>query len=652
MTPATMDTDNLGSDKSRPYFAMRNAGKNFQLLRFFAVTGAVWLMFVVVILAIRAASTPRSKEDYRRQAMIREGDAARGRALFFDELRTSCSRCHGVDGKGGKAGPDLFAVGDKFGRREIIEAVLMPSAAITVGYSTTTVETKSGEVYTGIIKQAADAWIELMGADARLVRVATADIQAQHTSEVSLMPEGLESGLTPEGFTDLIEYLVSLKQPESATMVEHGMPSVIQQLSRPVALQPLIAEELTFEHPVWFGPVPGESNVFLVVEHETGKIWRLEERNAAAAGPETGASSGPSTGTKRPGRDGQGTVENRAHQVLQGDAPAGGSGARALPFQKTTRGAFTKTLFADLGTYQKGTRGLLGMALHPEFHANRKYYFAKHEVTDGKFDTTIFEREAAPDLKSDSGRPARLLLKFDEATNVHYGGGLEFGPDGYFYIGMGDSGPQEDPQGHGQNPALFLGKMLRIDVDHNDRDRPYAVPPDNPFVGRADFRPEIWAFGFREPWRFSFDPLTRDLWVGDVGQDRYEEVDIVRRGENHGWNVYEGFERFSNRYRRESEAYVPPVFAYGRKYGPSVTGGFVYRANPRSTFYGAYIFGDYESRRLFALTQEKRVLKTVRQIATAPQRIVSFGQDAHGELYLVGYEGMIYKIDFDRAIFE
>jgi hypothetical protein len=116
--------------------------------------------------------------------------------------------------------------------------------------------------------------------------------------------------------------------------------------------------------------------------------------------------------------------------------------------------------------------------------------------------------------------------------------------------------------------------------------------------------------------------------------------------------VYEGFERFSNRYRHEGETYVPPVFAYGRKYGPSITGGFVYRANPRSTFQGVYIFGDYESRRVFGLTQEKRVLKTVRQIAGAAQRIVSFGQDQHGGLYLVGYEGMIYKIDFDGAIFE
>jgi glucose/arabinose dehydrogenase len=172
-------------------------------------------------------------------------------------------------------------------------------------------------------------------------------------------------------------------------------------------------------------------------------------------------------------------------------------------------------------------------------------------------------------------------------------------------------------------------------------------------VGRADFRPEIWAYGFREPWRFSFDALTGDLWVGDVGQDRYEEVDLVRRGENYGWNVYEGFEPFSNRFRREGEHFVPPVFSYGRKFGVSATGGFVYRANARSSFYGVYVFADYQSRRIWGLTQENRALKKIRQIALCPDRVVSFGRDAQGELYVVGYDqGLIYKIDFSKAVFE
>jgi glucose/arabinose dehydrogenase len=160
------------------------------------------------------------------------------------------------------------------------------------------------------------------------------------------------------------------------------------------------------------------------------------------------------------------------------------------------------------------------------------------------------------------------------------------------------------------------------------------------------------ALGFREPWRFSFDPVTRDLWVGDVGQDRVEEVAIVRKGENHGWNVYEGFEPFSNRYRRDRADYVAPVFAYRRKYGNSVTGGYVYRGDKKSPFYGVYICGDYTSKRIFGVSQENRVLKSVRQIGTSPQFIASFGIDHQGEIYIVGYEGMIYKLDFGGARFD
>jgi glucose/arabinose dehydrogenase len=189
-------------------------------------------------------------------------------------------------------------------------------------------------------------------------------------------------------------------------------------------------------------------------------------------------------------------------------------------------------------------------------------------------------------------------------------------------------------------------------VDHSTDTEPYGVPHSNPFVGRSGYRPEIWAYGLREPWRFSFDRATGDLWVGDVGQDRYEEIDLVRPGENFGWNVYEGFEPFSNRYRRNNEKYVAPVFSYRRRYGPCVTGGFVYRGNPKSSFYGVYIFGDYESRRLFGLTQKDRVLKTIRQIGTAPERIASFTEDSAGEPYVLGYEGTISRLDLRGSRFE
>jgi glucose/arabinose dehydrogenase len=191
-----------------------------------------------------------------------------------------------------------------------------------------------------------------------------------------------------------------------------------------------------------------------------------------------------------------------------------------------------------------------------------------------------------------------------------------------------------------------------LDVDHAENGKGYAIPRDNPFVGRANVRPEIWAYGFRNPWRFSFDRLTGELWLADVGQDRVEEVDIVHSGQNYGWNVYEGFERFSNQYRREGEVFTPPVFAYKRKYGVSVTGGFVYRGDPRSSFYGVYIFGDYVSKRIFGVTQENGLLKTARQIGRIPQGLVSFCMDEPGNIYAVGFEGMVYRLDFSGSRFD
>jgi hypothetical protein len=157
----------------------------------------------------------------------------------------------------------------------------------------------------------------------------------------------------------------------------------------------------------------------------------------------------------------------------------------------------------------------------------------------------------------------------------------------------------------------------------------------------------------RQPWRFSFDPRTGDLWVPDVGQDRFEEVGIVRRGENHGWNVYEGFELFSTVYRRDHEKYVLPVVAFRRSHGASVTSGYVYRARRGSSFDGVYVCGDYESKRLWGITQRHRELRKIREIGTSPAKIVAFGRDRRGELYVIGYDlGMIYKMDFAKARFK
>ena len=550
----------------------------------------------------QAPSRTPSLDAYRKHAQTREGDVTRGARLFADEQRLACSKCHSVDGRANKAGPDLFAAGDAFGRRDLVESVLMPSATISPGYGTVIVETKAGDEFQGVLKQATDAGLHLMGADGKLVSIATADIQERRGSTLSLMPEGLQTGLSPQEFTDLIEYLTTLRQPESALISHHGMPGVIPQLAKPVAVRPFLSQDLKLPRGkvqtglTSFHQVPGFSNVFVVL-HQKGLIWKIE---------------------------------------------------------KTTTGE-EKSLFTDLTGevfYERGPNGLLDVAFHPRFRENRKYYLKYQVFEEGTVATIVVEKTFAADFKGDSGQPPRRLLKIVSVAEDHSGGCLQFGPDGFLYIVMGDTGPHNDPNGHAQNLQLLLGKLMRLDVDRTEGSLAYAIPADNPFRGRSDARPEIWAYGFRNPWRFSFDRLTGDLWLADVGQDREEEVVIVRRGENHGWNVYEGFEPFSNQYRQEGRKFIPPVFAYKRKYGNSITGGFVYRGDKQSSFYGVYLCGDYTSKRIFGVTQENGVLKAVRQIGTVPQQLVSFGTDDAGHIYAVGYEGMIYQLDFTDARFE
>jgi putative heme-binding domain-containing protein len=562
--------------------------------------------FLTITAAVPAAAQPSSVppdiEAFRRYALTHEGEIDRGAKLFVDEQRLGCSKCHSIDGTASKAGPDLFAAGDKFGRRDLVDAVLMPSATIAPGYGAVSVETKSGLEYQGTLKQVTDDEIALMGADGKLVKIAKTDIKEQRGSSVSFMPEGLQNGLTLQEFTDLIEYLATLRQPESTLVSNHGMPSTIPALAKPVMARPFFSQDFSLPRSkvetglTAFHQLPGFTNVFLVL-HQKGVIWRVEK---TASGEE-----------------------------------------------KTVFADLTHEVFSD-----RGPNGLLNMTFHPRFRENRKYYLDYQIFEDGVVTSIIVEKQFAEDFKSDSGKPPRRILKIASVAEDHSGGCLLFGPDGFLYVVMGDTGPHNDPNGHAQNLRLLLGKLLRIDVDHAEQGKAYSIPRDIPFRGDPGARPEIWAYGFRNPWRFCFDRLTGELWLADVGQDRQEEVDIVHRGENHGWNVYEGFEPFSNQYRKEGQNYAMPLFAYRRKYGNSLTGGCVYRGDKNSSFYGVYICGDFNSKRIFGLTKEGNSLKAVREVGSIPQRLVSFGEDEAGNIYAIGYEGMVYRLDFDSMRFD
>ena len=283
-------------------------------------------------------------------------------------------------------------------------------------------------------------------------------------------------------------------------------------------------------------------------------------------------------------------------------------------------GTYNKESFGDYSdSVSDGPwEGLMCLAFHPEFARNRRYFLKHETIRKGQRWTVLVERLAHTDRSCDSGKPSKELLAIKQPADNHNGGTLMFGLDNYLYFAMGDGGPQEDPNGYTQSLSSLLGKMCRIDVDQPSNGRRYGIPQDNPFADSVDHkvREEIWATGLRQPWRFSFDRVTGDLWVGDVGQGKYEEAVIVKKGENHGWNVFESFEPFSDQYRAEGSDFAWPVFVYSRHLGNSITGGYVYRGNEASPFYGAYLCADFTTRRTFAIRQ-KKVAQSV------PSRLVS-----------------------------
>jgi glucose/arabinose dehydrogenase len=225
----------------------------------------------------------------------------------------------------------------------------------------------------------------------------------------------------------------------------------------------------------------------------------------------------------------------------------------------------------------------------------------------------------------------------------HNGGQIVFGPDGMLYIGLGDGGSGNDPENNGQNLGTLLGSLLRIDVSGDA----HSIPPDNPFVGRQGARAEIWAYGLRNPWRFSFDSVTGDLWLADVGQNTREEVNVITRGGNYGWRIMEGAECRGGGTNCDMSGLQPPIIDYATAGGNcSVTGGFVYRGSAIGALQGAYVYADYCSGRIWALRTEGFVRSDHRQIGDAPFRISSFAQDGNGDLYVLEHAnaGGIYKL--------
>ena len=300
-----------------------------------------------------------------------------------------------------------------------------------------------------------------------------------------------------------------------------------------------------------------------------------------------------------------------------------------------------------------GEQGLLGLAFHPSFKTNRKFYI---NFTDVHGATVVREYKASPTnpnrVQKGSGR---TIIRIAQPYSNHNGGNLAFGPDGYLYIGMGDGGSGGDPGNRAQNINSLLGKMLRLNINGTSGSKAYRIPSTNPYVGKAGLD-EIWQRGLRNPWRFSFDKVTGSLWIGDVGQNRYEEVDRAvktstgdGRGYNWGWHVMEGFHCYAPSSGCSTSGKRLPLLEYSHSTNGrcAITGGYVYRGTAIPSLAGWYVYGDYCSGEVLAVSSTASSRPApVTLFGTGSGRLVSsFGQDWAGELYVVDLGGTVYRID-------
>ncbi|MCH7760560.1 PQQ-dependent sugar dehydrogenase [candidate division TA06 bacterium] len=292
---------------------------------------------------------------------------------------------------------------------------------------------------------------------------------------------------------------------------------------------------------------------------------------------------------------------------------------------------------------RESERGLLSVAFHPNYRENGRF-FVNYSNLEGN--TVIAEYMIGDHPDQANTKSERIFLTIKQPASNHNGGGLEFGPDGYLYIGMGDGGAAADPWGNAQNTETFLGKMLRIDVDGDD---PYGIPEVNPFIGMEGYRPEIWAYGLRNPWRYSFDAETGDLYIADVGQYKWEEIHVQPAkspgGENYGWDILEGFNAFELPEGYDLDQLTMPVLEYDHDLGCSITGGYVYRGKKYPSSTGTYFFSDFCAGTIWGLKKNSKGEWEWAEFLDTQLAVSSFGVDEEGEIYVLDYnEGTVYQL--------
>lgn len=295
---------------------------------------------------------------------------------------------------------------------------------------------------------------------------------------------------------------------------------------------------------------------------------------------------------------------------------------------------------------RENEEGLLGLAFHPNFRKNGEFFV--YYTTSDTPNTSVISRFRVSSDNPNVADPnsEEELLRVKQPRWNHNGGTVIFGPDGYLYIALGDGGGRDDQYGNGQNLGTLLGSILRIDVDRKEDGKPYAIPADNPFVNREGARPEIWAYGLRNPWRIAFDRETGVLWCADVGQDTWEEIDLIVRGGNYGWPLREGRHQFGPNGSPPREDLIEPIWEYHHDVGKSITGGSVYRGKRLPELVGCYFYADYVTAKHWALRydpEQKKVVANYALQGNDNMPVVTFGEDEAGEIYYCTDVGQIHR---------
>jgi len=284
---------------------------------------------------------------------------------------------------------------------------------------------------------------------------------------------------------------------------------------------------------------------------------------------------------------------------------------------------------------KENEEGFLGLAFHPKFAENGQFFVYYTPNTMPRESVVSRFKVSADNPDKADPKSEEVILRIPQVNWNHNGGTITFGPDGYLYIGMGDGGGRNDPERTAQDMKSLLGKILRIDVDRKSADKPYSIPDDNPFVGQTGVRPEIYAYGLRNVWRMAFDPETNLLWCADVGQDKWEEINLIEKGGNYGWSVREAKHPFHIDEANADAKYLDPIFEYDHEVGKSITGGLVYRGKQVPELAGKYVYADYVTGKIWALDYDAKAGKMrANYLIPSPMLpVITFGDDEAGEVY-------------------